>query len=253
MTDTSLQGETPIEAVADAAKAWRRPDRRVAIVTGAGSGAGAAIARAFAADGARVLVSDVDYVLAGDVAADIRDQGGVALAHRCDVTSDEQVAGLFERAQREFGALDYVVNNAGPRDAGDPLAHALRIIDVNLLGTVRVTVRAIEAMRARGGAILNIAAAEGLGGAASAHPAFAAAKAGVLRFTTGLEDMAADCGIRLYCVAPDRIDSPEGFADLIVSLSRHVDCARRVVLYRAGAAPLIIAADDAGYGKAEPF
>jgi NAD(P)-dependent dehydrogenase (short-subunit alcohol dehydrogenase family) len=108
-------------------------------------------------------------------------------------------------------------------------------------------------MRLRGGAVVNVAAAEGLGFGASAHPAFAAAKAGVLRFTTALETLATGRGVRVYCVAPDRIDSPEAFGEFVVSLSGHVDCAGRVVLYRAGGESLIIAAEDAGYGKVEAF
>jgi NAD(P)-dependent dehydrogenase (short-subunit alcohol dehydrogenase family) len=233
--------------------AWRRPDRRVALITGAGSGAGAAIARACAVDGFRVLVSDVDYVLAGDVAAELREHGGAALAHRCDVTSDEQVAGLIERALREFGALDVVVNNAGPRLGGDPLAHWSRILDANLRGTLGVTARAIEAMRERGGSIVNIAAAEGLGFGRSAQPAYAAAKAGVIRFTTAFEGLAAECGVRVNCIAPDRIDSPEALAALALTVAQSVDLAGRVVLYRAGAAPELIATGDPGYRLTVPF
>jgi 3-oxoacyl-[acyl-carrier protein] reductase len=145
------------------------------------------------------------------------------------------------------------VNNAGPRLGGDQLAHWARVLDTNLQGTVRVTSRAIEAMRDRGGAVVNIAAAEGLGLAASAQPVFAAAKAGVIRFTAALSGLAGECGVRVNCIAPDRIDSPEALAELVLALSQHVDCAGRVVLYRAGSHPEILAAGDAGYRMSEPF
>src|SRR5690606_40543784 len=75
-------------------------ERRVALVTGGGSGAGAAIARLCASMGASVMVADIDYALAGEVAAGIRGEGGMALAHRCDVAHEEQVVAMLDRTIR---------------------------------------------------------------------------------------------------------------------------------------------------------
>ncbi len=232
---------------------WRRPDRRVAVITGAGSGAGAAIAFAFASRGIRVLVSDVDYVLAGDVAAAIRAQGGHAVAHRCDVTSDEQVASLVERAERELGALDFVVNNAGPRLAEEQPAHWSRILEANLHGTLRVTAHALERMRARGGSIVNVASTQGLGFRTDAQPVYAAAKAGVLRFTAGLGDLRETAGIRVNAIAPDRIERPEDFAEVVFALALRESLGGRVVLYMAGSEPALVPGDEPGIGPCEAF
>jgi NAD(P)-dependent dehydrogenase (short-subunit alcohol dehydrogenase family) len=240
--------EAPVEP-----SVWRRPDRRVAIITGAGSGAGAAIAMAFASRGVRVLVSDVDYVLAGDVASLIRAQGGMAVAHRCDVSSDEQVASLFDRAEHEFGALDFVVNNAGPRLVDESPVHWPRILDVNLQGTLRVTARAVDRMQERGGSIVNVASAQGLGFRADDQPVYAAAKAGVLRFTSGLGGLRQSSGIRVNAIAPDRIDSPESFAEVVFALAVRESLGGRVVLYTAGSEPALVPDDEPGIGPCEAF
>ncbi len=120
-------------------------------MTGGGSGAGAAIARRCAQLGASVVVADIDYALAGEVAASIRATGSAALAHRCDVAQEEQVAAVIERSTREFGGLDLVFNVAGPWLDDDPLNHWARIVGTNLLGTMHVTRRAIEILKRRGG------------------------------------------------------------------------------------------------------
>ena len=203
----------------------KRPDRRVALVTGAGSGAGAAIALAYARLGVRIVVSDIDYALAGSVAAQIRGAGGQALAHRCDVASEEQVVNLVQRALREYGALHFVVNNAGPNLADDPLAHWTRLLNTNLLGTLLITRHAIDAMRARGGSIVNVAADSGLGFGDEEQPAYAAAKAGVMRFTAALRFLQPQHGIRVNCIVPDGQLHQEEFAAAVVQLSQRDACA----------------------------
>ena len=264
-----------IVANVEAAEVYRRPDRRVALVTGAGSGAGAAIAFAFAEAGMRVVVSDIDYALAGTVAGDIRTRGGQALAHRCDVASEEQVLSLIERAQRDFGALTCVVNNAGPFLADDPLDHWHRVVSANLLGTLLVTRHAIAAMQGRGGSIVNVAACSGLGFGAAEQPAYAAAKAGIMRFTAAMSFAQQAHGVRVNCVAPDwiateqrlawveRLDpaqkadlqvpqimnSPEDLARIVVELSQRVDCAGRVMICRSGQTPHFLPYGDPGYSR----
>lgn len=262
-----------------AALTVKRPDRRVALITGAGSGAGAEIAREYARQGVRVVVSDIDYALAGSVAGEIRGAGGQALAHRCDVASDDQVATLIQRAVREFGGLNYVVNNAGPYLAEDPLAHWSRLLNTNLLGTLLITRHAIEAMRERGGSIVNVAADSGLGFGPEEQPVYAAAKAGVLRFSAALHYLNDAHGIRVNCIAPDWIDTddtralvarltpeersaqqvpvallPTGeFAQAVVTLSMRDTCAGRIVLCRAGRPLELVAWADPGYRSVEPF
>jgi len=230
----------------------RRLDRRVALVTGGGSGAGAAIARQCAAMGANVVVADIDFALAGEVAAGIRGSGGGALAHRCDVAAEEQVAALIDRATREFGGLDLVFNVAGPWLSGDPLAHWSRIVSANLLGTMQVTRQAIDVLKRRGGTIVNVAADAGLGFGAEDRPAYCAAKAGIVRLTTTLGSL-REQKIRVNCIAPDAIEEVEDFAAAAISLALREDCAGRVVLYRTGRAAELVEFGDPGFRQTQPL
>lgn len=257
----------------------RRPDRRVALITGGGSGAGAAIARAYAAIGARVVVSDIDYALAGAVAGEIRAAGGQALAHRCDVSNEDQVATLITRAMHEFGSLTFVVNNAGPYLTDDALDHWSRMVNVNLLGTMLITRHAIDVMKGRGGSIVNVASDSGLGFGAEDQPAYGAAKAGVMRFTAALRFLQDRHGIRVNCIVPDWIEtvqvrewlrrmngaeraalqlpevltSPAQFAEAVIALSLREDCAGRVVLCRSGFPLSLVAYGDPGFRQLETF
>lgn len=230
----------------------RRLDRRVALVTGGGSGAGAAIARRCAELGAAVVVGDIDFALAGEVAAGIRANGGVALAHRCDVAMPDHVDAMIARVLREFGSLDLVVNNVGPWLDDDPHDHWPRIVGANLLGTMHVTRAAVPALKRRGGAIVNVAADAGLGFGPGDRPAYAAAKAGIMRFTSALRSMQASHGIRVNCIAPDAIESEEDFALTVIDLALREDCAGRVVLYRGGSRE-VVEYGDPGYRRVEPY
>jgi NAD(P)-dependent dehydrogenase (short-subunit alcohol dehydrogenase family) len=218
----------------------------VALVTGGGSGAGAAVARRCAAMGASVVVADIDYALAGEVASGIRGAGGNALAHRCDVASDEQVRALIDRAVREYGALDLVFNIAGPWLDNDPLEHWARIASVNLLGTLHVTRQSLDVLRQRGGSIVNVAADCGLGFGAGDRPAYSAAKAGVMRLTAALRSWHREYKVRVNCIVPDAIESADEFAGAAVALALRDDSAGRVVLYRP-VPPEVIEYGDPGY------
>jgi NAD(P)-dependent dehydrogenase (short-subunit alcohol dehydrogenase family) len=229
--------------------ALRRLDRRVALVTGGGSGAGAAIARRCAALGASVVVADIDYALAGEVAAEIRAAGNAALAHRCDVAREDQVAALIDRATREFGGLDLVFNVAGPWLDDDPLNHWARIVSTNLLGTMHVTRQAIEVLKKRGGAVINVAAASALGFGEETRPAWCAAKAGILRFTAALRSLQPQ-KIRVNCIAPEVIGPVDAFAAAAVNLTFREDYAGRVFLYRGADRIEIVDYGDPGYRQA---
>lgn len=238
------------EAGAHPTALQRRLERRVALVTGGGSGAGAAIARHCASLGASVIVADIDYALAGEVAGAIRAGGAAALAHRCDVAAEDQVVALIDRAAREFGGIDFVFNVAGPWLDDDALGYWSRIVSANLLGTMHVTRHAIELLKRRGGAIVNVAAESGLGFGEENRPAYCAAKAGVLRLTAALRSLQQQ-KIRVNCIAPDVISSPDDFAMAAISLALREDCAGRIALYRLGKTVQLVDYGDPGYRQVQ--
>jgi NAD(P)-dependent dehydrogenase (short-subunit alcohol dehydrogenase family) len=227
-------------------------ERRVALVTGGGSGAGAAIARLCASMGASVMIADIDYALAGEVAASLRGTGAAALAHRCDVAHEDQVVALLDRTMREFGGLEYVFNVAGPWLDGDPLNYWTRIVSTNLLGTMHVTRHAVEILAKRGGAIVNVAAGAALCFGDGDRPAWVAAKAGVMRLTAALRSLHSQ-KIRVNCLTPDSIESPEAFAQAAVDLAQREDLAGRVLLYRAAGQIEMVDFGDPGYRMAHPL
>ncbi len=148
-----------------------------AIVTGAGSGIGAAIAARLAADGARVIVSDV------------KEKDGQASFFRADVSNEGEVSALVDFAVRELGGLDAMVNNAGIGEDPVPIdqksaADWNRVIAINLSGAFYGVKHAARVMKqaGRGGVIVNMASVLGLVGFGAA-PAYTAAKHGLLGLT----------------------------------------------------------------------
>lgn len=186
---------------------------KVAVVTGAASGIGKAIALELAAGGAKVLVADLDEGGAGDVANQIVKSGGIARAMQVNVGDAVEVELMVETAKSAFGALHLAVNNAGiggPAAAtGDyPLDGWHNVINVNLNGVfygLRYEIPAIVA--SGGGAIVNMASILGTVGFASA-PAYVAAKHGVVGLTKVAAMEYAKHGVRINSVGPGFIDTP---------------------------------------------
>ncbi|MBF9046625.1 SDR family oxidoreductase [Rhodobacterales bacterium LSUCC0031] len=187
-----------------------RFDGKCAIVTGAASGIGLAIARQLAASGARVVLADLDSSKTEAAAQDI---GHGARAFVVDVTKADQVAALVAFAQAECGALHLMVNNAGiggpiaPLGAYD-IADWLKVIDVNLNGVfygMRYAIPAIKA--AGGGTIVNIASILGQVGFAGAA-AYTATKHAIVGLTKAAALDHATDGIRINAVAPGFIHTP---------------------------------------------
>jgi 3-oxoacyl-[acyl-carrier protein] reductase len=145
-----------------------RLDGKVAIVTGGGFGFGEGIARRFAAEGAAVVVGDINGEQAERVARGITDSGGKARASRADVTSRADFERMVAETVDAFGGLDVVVNNAGTTYSNQPMlgvdeATFDRVFDVNVKSIYWSAITAVPALRARGGgSIINIASTAGL-------------------------------------------------------------------------------------------
>jgi 2-hydroxycyclohexanecarboxyl-CoA dehydrogenase len=180
-----------------------RFEGRTALITGGGSGIGAATSRRLAAEGARVVVADVKAAAARDVAAEL--DGTAVEMDVADATSVRDAA-------EQTGPVDILVNNAGTDVPGFFLDTNEEtwdfVIAVNLRGTLSVTRAYLPAMHERGrGAIVNVASEAGRTGS-QLSCSYSAAKAGVIGFTKAIARESARFGVRCNAVAPGPIDTP---------------------------------------------
>lgn len=186
---------------------------KVAIVTGAASGIGRAIALTYAQAGARVVVSDTETAGGEETVALVRKAGGDAFFAKADVSVAEDCSKLVERTVDVYGRLDIACNNAGiggelAPTADYPLDAWNRVIAVNLSGVFLCMRAQIPAMlKGGGGAIVNVASILGAVGFANA-PAYTAAKHGVLGLTKAAAQEYGAQGIRVNAVGPAFIHTP---------------------------------------------
>ena len=180
----------------------------VALVTGAASGIGEGIAQRLAAEGAAIVVADIDESLGKRLAARLPS----AVFAGCDVTDDSHLQAAVNLARSHFGRLDILINNAGgapdPQYPEAPVEHWSRVLDLNLRSVIRAVQLALPLLSLRGGAVINIASIAGIGQAPHSAPAYAAAKAGVVRFTSSVAFLAERNRVRVNAICPDWVDTP---------------------------------------------
>jgi meso-butanediol dehydrogenase/(S,S)-butanediol dehydrogenase/diacetyl reductase len=185
---------------------------KIALVTGAGSGIGQAIAVAYAKEGAKVVITDLDLVGCHQTLEKIQEAGGQGWVYALDVTDVAAVQTLARQVQTEVGNIDILVNNAGVilREGIDsPNAHAVirKVMDVNLLGVFNTIHSWLPALRATKGCIVNISSGAAFLGQPRAL-GYSASKGAVKMLT---QSMAADLGvdgIRVNAIAPGVIVTP---------------------------------------------
>lgn len=186
---------------------------KIAVVTGAGSGIGAATARLLAREGAKVHLADLDREAAERVAAEITSAGGTAVAHETNVTDAAAVSALADAVFAEDGAVDLLHNNAGIAGGGDtaetPLEDWQRIIDVNVMGVVHGIHAFLPRLLAQGrpAHIVNTASAAGLV-AAPMLAAYTTSKFAVVGLSESLHAELAPQGIRVSALCPGIIHTP---------------------------------------------
>ncbi len=186
--------------------------QKVAIVTGAGSGIGAAIAKVFARQGAEVIAVDLVEDAARRTAAEVRHAGGRAAAFPCDVSDAAAVDALFGRLAAEYPRVDILVNNAGIAHIGSieqtPPEDFDRLFRVNVRGVYLCARAAIPIMlRQSGGVILNMASIAALVGLPDRF-AYSMTKGAVVTMTRSIAIDYVKRGIRCNCICPARIHTP---------------------------------------------
>ncbi|HKD45990.1 MAG TPA: SDR family NAD(P)-dependent oxidoreductase [Candidatus Angelobacter sp.] len=256
---------------------------KTVIVTGSGGpGCGRAIALRFAREGANVVITDINDDAGRETRQQIEHMGGRCAYVHADVRREDDVRRLIEFAEQTFKGLSVLVNNASGPDFGPipPLEHWPEMVATDLLGPMYATRYAVDAMRrgGDGGAIVNISSTSALGfGANSPWPAYDAAKSGILRLTTGLGWMGEKESIRVNCLVPDwvaspqvvayvdslkpeergprgvpdRLITPNEIAGAVLRLVTDESLAGRVMVWWCGQSPRLIPWRDRGYERLE--
>lgn len=238
---------------------------KVALITGAASGIGRESALLFAREGAQVVVADLDAEAGEAVAAEVSKAGGAAIAVRCDVARASDVEAAVAAAEKRFGALHVVFNNAGifPAQDGSPVDTPESVFDqvmaVNAKGVFLGCKYGIPALlRAGGGSIVNTASFVAVMGAATSQVAYTASKGAVLAMTREIAIEYARQGIRANALCPGPVDTPllaELLAEPEARARRfvHLPMGRLAQAPEIAKAALFLASDESSYVTGTTF
>ena len=188
----------------------------IAVVTGAGSGIGRAIANGYAREGAGVVVLDMNETAAANVAKEIRDAGGQAVSYLLDVTRRDDCVTVAKQIAEKVGPVSILVNNAGIARRNGMLGAAEAVINdwediiaINLTGVFNVTHAFLAPLRKNKGRILNIGSIQSFVHLRTpSSPAYTASKHGVLGFTKALAAELGKDGVRVNAIGPGFIETP---------------------------------------------
>jgi 3-oxoacyl-[acyl-carrier protein] reductase len=188
----------------------------IAVVTGAASGIGRAIASGYAREGAQVVLLDVNAKAANEAAQEIRDAGGKAESFALDVTRRDDCIAVAQQIAEKVGPVSILVNNAGIArrngmlgSADDVIKDWEDIIAINLSGVFNVTYAFLQSLRAAKGRIVNIGSIQSFVHLRTpSSPAYTASKHGVLGFTKALAAELGKDGVRVNAIGPGFIETP---------------------------------------------
>ncbi len=228
---------------------------KVAVVTGAARGIGAAIAERLAWAGAAVVAADRDGDGAAELAQRIAQTGATCLPMVADVTRQEDVDRVVSETLRTLGRLDILVNNAGIAGRAAPIWETSdedwsRVIDLDLTAVFRMCRACVIPMREqRSGAIVNVASIAGKEGNPNMVP-YSAAKAGVICLTKAIAKEVTGDGIRVNCVTPAVIETPilrQLTAEQVAYMCSKIPLGRTGTPEEVAAVVHFLASDDAGF------
>ena len=242
-----------------------RLENKVTLITGAGSGIGRESALLFAKEGARVVAVDLKKETAEETAGMIEKAGGKSAAFAADVSKAKDAEGMIAFAEKTFGALNVVFNNAGvfhPKDESVTTTTEEiwdMVIDINLKGVFLGCQFAIPALlRAGGGSIINTASFVAILGAAVPQIAYTASKGAVLSMTREIAVEFARKGIRANALCPGPVDTPL-LAQLMSDPARkqrrlvHIPPGRLAQAREIAQAALFLASDESSYVNGATF
>ena len=238
-----------------------RLQNKVALVTGGASGIGRAAALRFAREGAKVMIADRNAALSQVTLDELREITPHAAAVPVDVSKTDQVQRMVDETTSRFGGLDILVNAAGVLLLSPALAEIDErdwdlMMNTNLRGLFLCTKFAIPEMeKSGGGAIVNISSMAGISAYARSLP-YAVSKAGVIHFTLGAASQYTSKGIRINCIAPGTVDTPQargssGSADALRKIAETHPMGRIGSPEDIADAILFLASDEASYISGE--